>query len=172
MLGSLVNRLQNRMTSMPHQQSIALIAGVLANWATQAGGATLPEPVLPAKRPATVANRATPTIDRTNQTGADAIAPILIAHGTLDGDRIIDFKLRPRCATEFVTAKGTITIDWRKIGNLAEHDEGNQVVTPIDDGNGLHQLAVPKDKQTPTIGDIAAVVNMGLSGIAEGCAGS
>lgn len=110
-----------------------------------------------------------PTIDRTNQTGAGAIAPVLIAYGTLDGDRITEFKLRSRCETDFVTAKGTTTINWSKVGNLAERDEGNQVITPIDDGNGAHQLAVPKDKQTPTVGDVAAVVNMGLSGIAEGC---
>jgi hypothetical protein len=110
-----------------------------------------------------------PTIDRTNQTGAGAIAPVLIAFGTLDGNRITEFKLRSRCETDFVTAKGTTTINWGKVGNLAEHDEGNKVVTPIDDGSGAHQLAVPKDKQTPTVGDVAAVVNMGLSGIAEGC---
>ena len=159
---------------MPDQLVITLAAIILAGCGSQAGSTKpaepAPTPIPAALSAAPRASQAAPTIDRTNQTGTSAIAPVLIAHGTLDGDRITDFKLRSRCETDFVTANGTTTIDWSKVGNLAEHDDGNQVVTPIDDGSGPHQLAVPKDKQTPTVGDVAAVVNMGLSGIAQGCA--
>ncbi|MEG3088571.1 hypothetical protein [Sphingomonas sp. PB4P5] len=160
---------------MPHQFIISLGAIILVGCGSQAGSTNAAEPA-PTPIPTALsmasarADQAASTIDRTNASGTSAIAPVLIAHGTLDGDSITDFKLRSRCETDLVTAKGTTTIDWSKVGNLAEHDEGNQVVTPIDDGSGPHQLAMPKAKQTPTVGDVASVVNMGLSGIVDICA--
>ncbi|RMB54820.1 hypothetical protein C8J44_0046 [Sphingomonas sp. PP-CE-3A-406] len=129
-----------------------------------------PSAPLPATENASEDAPAAQSLDRTNTTGAGTIRPVLIQFGTIDGAAIKDFQLRSRCQTAFVTTKGPVVVDWTKVGNFAEHDEGNRVVTPIDDGHGSHDLSLPKDTKTATVGDVAALVNMGLSGIADGCA--
>lgn len=108
-------------------------------------------------------------IDRSNKTGANAIRQSLVEFGRIDDQPITDFALKTRCETVFMTAKGPITIDWSKVGNFAEHDENGRIVTPIDDGKGAHRVSMPDNTRTTSIRDVAALVNMGLSGIADGC---
>lgn len=109
------------------------------------------------------------TIDRTHQDVGELLGTILRGVGTLDGARITGFELRDRCTTMLTTAGGSTTIDWTKVKDWASRDEGGQRITPIDDGNGAHQVGVPAEAQPEPIGDAGALVESGFSSLADGC---
>jgi hypothetical protein len=109
------------------------------------------------------------TVDRTNRTVAGLLKDILVRAGTIDGKPINDFQLRGRCQTAFVTAETTIVIDWSNVGNYAGRYAGGQESFAIDDGNGIHTIAVPAGEHPEPLGNAGARVDSGMGGIADSC---
>lgn len=123
----------------------------------------------PAAAPAAT-GQGTPTIDRTNRTGATVLREIFLKAGEIDGQRITDFQLVERCRTSFSTAAKTTIIDWSKVGNFAGHDAAGRTIIDVDDGAGSHAISVPSGDYPEPLGNAAARVDGGLSVIADSCA--
>jgi hypothetical protein len=109
------------------------------------------------------------TQDKSNQTSVAIIRDIFVRAGTIDGKRIKDFQLRNRCQTAFVTADGTIVIDWSHVGNYAGRYAGGQESFAIDDGKDSHTVAVPAGEYPEPLGNAGARVDSGMGIIADSC---
>jgi hypothetical protein len=120
------------------------------------------------------ADKATPpaayTQDSSNQTSAAILKEIFVLAGTIDGKPIKDFQLRSRCQSDFVTADSTIVIDWSHVGNYAGRLVDGRESFAIDDGKGVHTIAVPAGQQPEPLGNAGARVDGGMGVIADSCA--
>jgi hypothetical protein len=101
--------------------------------------------------------------DSSHATVVGALRTALVGTATLDGAPITDVTLRSRCTTAFVTAKGTTTIDWSKVGNFAGRIDGKQGILPISDG-AEHLFAMPR-------GDAFRGVDGSMGLLADECGG-
>ncbi|WP_146168665.1 hypothetical protein [Sphingomonas sp. PP-CE-3G-477] len=64
----------------------------------------------------------------------DALKRELVGIGKLDGQLLSGVRMTGRCSTAFVTATGTITVNWTKVGNFAgELDKGVASLAIADD---------------------------------------
>lgn len=122
--------------------------------------------------PASVAREATartaPTIDRTNQTGAKLFREILLDGGTLGDARITDFRLDDRCTTSIVTAAGSTTVDWRKVGNVVSRTTSGRRIIKIEREGPPVELSIPDKGDTPT-GNAALQLESGFGFLAGDC---
>jgi hypothetical protein len=81
--------------------------------------------------------------DASHTTIVGALRRALVGTATLDGAPITVVQRRSRCTTAFTTAKGTIVIDWHKVGNFAGRIDGKLGVLPISDGGADHIFVMP-----------------------------
>jgi hypothetical protein len=72
----------------------------------------------------------------------DALKRELVGAGKLDGQPLLDMRMTGRCSTAFVTAKGTITVNWTKVGNFAGELDKGVVSLAIADDKARHVFTI------------------------------
>ena len=66
----------------------------------------------------------------------------LVGAGKLDGSPLTDVRMTGRCSTAFVTAEGTVTVNWTKVGNFAGELDNGTATLPIADDQGRHVFTI------------------------------
>lgn len=109
------------------------------------------------------------TIDTSNKGIVGVLRNIFVRAGTIDGKQIKDFTLVTRCKTAFVTDSGTVTIDWKGVGNYAGSYGGGRETFPINDGSGTHSISVPAGQHPEPLGNSGARTDSGFASLADSC---
>ena len=73
----------------------------------------------------------------------DALKPIFVGHGSMDGEVISGVRQKDACHTAFVTARGETTIAWAQVGNVAAHLSAGRREFDLATDGATHTLAVP-----------------------------
>ena len=95
---------------------------------------------------------------------------LLAVHATFDGAPITDLRPIDRCEAEIITARETVPVHWKALGDMAGRTKADQMIFDIA-GVKTHVLSFPSGETAAGFGDIATRIRMGLGLLDEECGG-